>query len=123
VKAASILTPWRTVDRALDPATGAPHYEALHASEADARAYLAALPAGRGKRRLQDVRGVESDHALVQVLRGHRLVEQDHLVDHVGDRPVRDGGEFASDGQVTDVLRGRLGHGLIVPLDATRRGC
>ena len=44
---APILPYWRTVDRALDPATGAPHYEALHASEADARAYLDALPAGR----------------------------------------------------------------------------
>ena len=44
---APILTPWRTVDRALDPATGAPHYEALHASEADARAYLDTLPPGR----------------------------------------------------------------------------
>jgi len=42
VKAASILTPWRTVDRALDPATGAPHYEALHASEADAYAAVGA---------------------------------------------------------------------------------
>jgi hypothetical protein len=44
---APILPYWRTVDRAADPATGAPHYEALHADEPTARAYLDALPAGR----------------------------------------------------------------------------
>ncbi len=38
-----ILTPWRTVDRGPD----APDCEALHASEAEARAYLDALPPGR----------------------------------------------------------------------------
>ena len=43
MKPVPILTPWRTVDRGPD----APDAEHLHASEADARAYLAALPAGR----------------------------------------------------------------------------
>ena len=43
---APLLTPWRTVDRAVDPA-GAPHHEALHASEGAAHAYLDALPPGR----------------------------------------------------------------------------
>jgi hypothetical protein len=42
-----IPAPWRTVDRAADPVTGAPDAEHLHASEAEARAYLDALPAGR----------------------------------------------------------------------------
>lgn len=44
---APILPYWRTVDRAIDPATGAPNAEHLHASESAARAYLAALPADR----------------------------------------------------------------------------
>ena len=43
MKTPPILTPWRTVDRGPD----APDAEHLHASEADARAYLDALPADR----------------------------------------------------------------------------
>ncbi len=40
---APVLPYWRTVDRGPD----APDCEALHASEADARAYLDTLPPGR----------------------------------------------------------------------------